>query len=105
MAYRIDLKVTPDELKNAASSVTNLVGTLRRDFDSLQERVSRTSYYWVGPAGDEYREEFAALKDDTQELLNLLSKYPGDLLSMAQIYESTESAVQQQSAALPTDII
>lgn len=105
MGSNIDLKVAPEKLRSTAASVTSLVSTLRGDFESIQERVAKTANYWIGPAGDEFRKEFASLKIDSQDLLETLGKYPRDLLEMAQVYESAEKAVTHSSEALPSDII
>lgn len=99
------LKVTPDVLRNTASEVQSLTRALQADFDDLQARVSRTTSYWVGAAGDQYRREFDAKKKDTSEMLTLLGKYPTDLLSMAGIYDTAERTNTQNTGALPSDIL
>ncbi len=86
----IQLSVTPEELRAAAGEVSALVQSLRGDFDALQQQVDRTRYYWLGGAGDHYRTGFAALRQDTQDILSRLAHYPPDLLEMAGIYTRTE---------------
>lgn len=99
------MKVEPKVLRNTAQQVTGLARSLQNDFSEMQTVVERTRYYWVGAAADRYRKEFASQKQETQELLALLGKYPQDLLSMAQIYEDVESRNTQATQALPSDIL
>lgn len=99
------VKVDTSVLRTAAEDVRNLTRTLQADFDELQDRVRQTSRYWAGAAGDQYRKEFDGEKKETSEILSLLGKYPTDLLSMAGIYEDTESRNTQETSALPSDIL
>lgn len=99
------VKVDTKVLRTTASEVTSLVKALQTDFDNLQNRVGKTTRYWAGAAGDQYRREFSAEKKETSEMLTLLGKYPTDLLSMAGIYEEAERENTQNSAALPSDIL
>lgn len=99
------VKVDTQALRTAASEVTSLTRALQSDFDELQSCVRKTSCYWVGAAGDQYRREFDAEKQETSELLALLSKYPADLLTMAGVYEDTERANTQGNGMLPSDIL
>lgn len=99
------LKAEPGALRSAAGEVRSLTRTLRADFDGLQACVRQTARYWLGPAGDQYRRDFAAEKADTDQLLALLEKYPGDLLAMAGIYEAAEERNAGSGAALPSDIL
>lgn len=105
MAYQIELKVEPSVLRSTASEVTRLTKALGEKFNELQTIVANTSYYWVGAAGDQYRRDFAAQKDEADEILQFLRKYPTDLLSMAGIYEQAESINTQTLGSLPSDIL
>lgn len=99
------MKVDTGVLRATAGEVAGLTRTLQSDFDELQACVRQTARYWVGAAGDQYRREFDAEKQETSELLALLGKYPSDLLSMAGIYEDSEEQNLQSSTALPSDIL
>ncbi len=71
----------------------------------MQNTVARTQSYWIGMAGDAKREEFAEQKADVEEILTLFSKYPQDLLEMADLYVAAETKVTNQSAALPSKFL
>ncbi len=101
----IQVKVKTEVLRSTASEVSSLTRTLQSDFDELQSCVRQTTRYWVGAAGDQYRRDFDAEKQEIGELLALLGKYPTDLLTMAGVYEDTERTNTQSSSALPSDIL
>lgn len=105
MAGRINVKVDSREMRDAANEVKRLAQNLAEDFDDMQTRVQRTTAYWIGEAGDHYRQEFLARREETEQILNYLYKYPTDLLTMAQIYEDTESTNTQTLGALSSDFI
>lgn len=96
----ITLKVDPEQLKRTADEVTGMIQSLQTDLESLQTTVSRTSYYWQGQAADEYRKNFAAQKDDNDEMLERLRKYPTMLLQMAGFYNEAEKNNVDQTVQL-----
>lgn len=101
----VDLKVTPEALRTAAGDVRRLVWDLTRDLDEAKSQVDRSQYYWTGGAGDRFRQRFSSRRQEAEELLSLLRKYPSDLLEMANIYEDTEKGNEGSAAKLDTDII
>lgn len=105
MAYQVTLKVEPNTLKSTASDVSRLTSALERNFGDLQNIVARTSSYWVGAAGDQYRRDFAEQKTEADEILRYLKKYPTDLMTMAGVYVEVESSNTQLIGALSSDIL
>jgi len=101
----ITVKVESAVLRAAADNVSTLARALGDDFDRLQDLVRLTNRYWLGAAGDQYRQEFAEEKKQTDEILTLLREYPKDLLTMAGLYEEAERTNIQTSSALPSDIL
>ena len=101
----IHLKVTPEQLNQTAIEVERLTHTLQQDFESLQNTVGQTSYYWQGQAADEYRKNFADQKDDTNTMLEEMRQLPIILMQMAGNYQQTESGNAQQASGLPDDFI
>ena len=105
MNAQISLKVSPEDLRQAASGVSSMANALQSDFDSLQRLVERTRYYWLGAAGDQYRSDFAARKQVTEHIIHTLRKYPIDLLQMAQIYDAAETGNTRSLGSLPSNIL
>lgn len=105
MAMSVQVKVNTSALRNAASEVLSMAELLQNDFNALQSCVKKTSRYWIGPAGDRYRQDFVAEKADMSAMLEVLHKYAVDILSMAGLYEQAEKDVARSGEALPTDIL
>lgn len=105
MAYQVKLKVEPNTLRSTASDVSRFTSALDRSFGELQNIVGRTSSYWVGAAGDQYRRDFAEQKTEAEDILRYLKKYPTDLMTMAGIYVEVESSNTQIIGALSSDIL
>lgn len=100
-----EVKVNTTVLKNKAQAVSRSIQAMERQFDQLERRISATSYYWVGEAGDQHRKLYAEQKRNVEEMIKRLKEHPTDLLTMAQIYDSAEAAVKSMAAGLPGDII
>lgn len=99
------IKVDTEVLRTTASEISGLTKALQDDFDEMQNCVRQTNRYWIGAAGDQYRREFNAEKEEVSELLALLSKYPTDLLSMAGVYDNAEQKNVQRIDVLPSDTL
>lgn len=100
-----NLKVDTAALQATATEVTTHTNELSNQFNELQSTVSATAYYWIGEAGDQYRKEFAARKDEMDTILTTLREYPKDLLEQAGIYEKAETTNTESSAPLQGDYI
>ncbi len=105
MANGIFLKVEPSALSNAAQSIQQLTGALRKDFGTMQALMAKTASYWVGTAGDRKRREFASQKANVDEILARISKYPQDLFEISNTYTVTETKIQNNAAALPSNFL
>lgn len=56
-------------------------------------------------ASETHQKYYKAFKEDIPTVAKRLKEHPKDLLSMANIYDSTESANQQLANKLPGNII
>lgn len=100
-----NLKVDTAALQTTASEVTAHTNELSKQFDELQSTVSATAHYWIGAAGDQYRKEFAARKDEMDTILTVLKEYPKDLLELVGVYERVETGNTEIPAQLQADYI
>lgn len=105
MAEGIVLRVTPEELKNRASEISGLIQELQQSFSEIEQISSKTRNYWIGEAGDQDRSGYQSLKDEKDRLLIRLADHPKNLLTMAGIYEETESGISTENSQLETDEI
>lgn len=101
----VTLKVQPEALRAKAQEVEGDVRTLRQQFDSIQDIVSRSSGYWAGDAGDRARREFSGQKESIAKVIRRFQEHPGDLMAMAGVYDETEKALSQENKKLATDVI
>lgn len=105
MAAVINLKVTPEQLQQKAKDVSETVSKMKSDFNSLNTAINSTHHYWIGQAGDLHRRLFNDKVDDVNEILQLLGRYPTDLLKMAGIYMQTEDQNKAIATSLSSNVI
>lgn len=101
----VTLRVTSVQLKQKADEISIDISEMTAMFDALADKISRTSYYWVGEAGDHCRSLYEKDKEKIAEMLMRLKEHPRDLLRMAQIYEEVERKAERISSALPENVI
>lgn len=99
------IKVTPKVLNDKAEAVSRSINAMERCFDELAGIISRTSYYWIGEAGDQHRKIYSDQKDSIAEMMKRLKEHPADLQVISQNYTSAEQAVREVASNLPGDII
>ena len=101
----VHIKVNSAVLNSKAQTVSNSIRNMANCFEQLETIVNRTSYYWIGEAGDIHRKIYKDQKPQIDEIMKRLKEHPVDLVTIAQTYDSAESAVQSMAAELPGDII
>lgn len=101
----VHVKVNSDVLNSKAQSVSKSISNMANCFEQLEMIINRTSYYWIGEAGDMHRKIYKEEKPQIDEMMKRLKEHPVDLVTIAQTYSSTEKMVQSMAAELPGDII
>lgn len=101
----VHIKVNSAVLNAKAQSVSASIRNMADCFEQLETIINRTSYYWIGEAGDMHRNMYKEQKSQIDEMMKRLKEHPDDLVTIAQSYESAESAVQSMASELPGDII
>lgn len=101
----VQIKVDPAVLVSKAEAVSGSIGSMEQYYSELERIVSRTSYYWIGEAGDMHRNIYKEQKAQVEEMLKRMREHPADLTAIAQTYENVESQLQSLAAELPGDII
>lgn len=101
----VQVKVNPAVLNEKAQSVSKSIRSMEDSFEQLERIISRTSYYWIGEAGDLHRRIYQENKPKIEEMMKRLKEHPVDLMNMAQIYNSVEAAVRSTVSELPEDVI
>lgn len=99
------IKVTPEELIRKAGELQGKITKIQKEFDSLEQNVNHTVSYWIGEAGDTYRNKYKEFKPGVQEIIRRLEEHVQDLNAMAGVYQKTESEVKEVIEELPSDVI
>jgi uncharacterized protein YukE len=99
------IKVDTSTLINKAEETDRSISKMEECLEWLETIIKRTSYYWIGEAGDKHREIYYNNKDEIGVIVARLREHPKDLLEMAQVYTTAENEVQQASLKLPGDVI
>ena len=86
----IELKVTPQELKNAANDISNQIRSVEQAFAQVERAINDSASYWEGDAGDHHRKYYKEVRKEVDGILKLLKNRPDDLLKMAGLYEESE---------------
>lgn len=101
----VQIKVDSTVLKTKADAVSAGIRQMEECFEQLETIINRTSYYWIGEAGDLHRKLYKDRKQQIEEMMKRLKEHPKDLVTIAQTYETVEAEVQSIAAELPGDII
>lgn len=102
----VTIKVSTDELRKCAQKASTLSNQIWQDLDQLYECGTKTIYSnWEGAAADQFRAVFQSSKDDLDEMMRRVNKYPEDLLQMAGLYDEAESTNVDSTGQLQTDFI
>lgn len=99
------IKVTPEVLSDKSGQVLKCVNNMANTFQQLETVVNRTSYYWIGEAGDLHRKLYNQQKSTIDEMMQRLREHPRDLITIAQIYSNVEKEVESIAIELPGDVI
>lgn len=101
----ISIKVRPEVLVEKSQEVSASIRKMASCFDDLERIVNRTSYYWIGEAGDMHRRLYQEQKDHVDEMMKRLKEHPADLLTIAQNYVQVEQTVETVANELSGDVI
>jgi uncharacterized protein YukE len=99
------VKVDTQTLVDKALETSRSISRMEECFERLELIVNRTSYYWIGEAGEKHRKIYTDNKAEIDTILKRLKEHPRDLLEMEQVYSKAEKDVHQVSRGLPGNII
>lgn len=99
------IKVRPEVLVDKSQEVSASIRKMASCFDELERIINRTSYYWIGEAGDMHRKVYQDQRDNVDEMMKRLQEHPKDLLTISQNYVQAEQAVTSIANELSGDVI
>lgn len=101
----VELRVSPEVLQQKVQEVSGEIRKMADRFDEMEQIVNRTSYYWIGEAGDLHRKLYREQKETVDEMMKRLREHPDDLLMIAQRYISTEQMTVAVANQLSGNVI
>ncbi len=101
----VELLVTPEVLNSKASEVERDVKDMRQRFDAMDTLIKKSSSYWIGEAGDMYRQNYESQVPEIERMLGVLSQHPQDLRAIAQTYTDVELKNAGIAQELPGDLL
>ena len=97
--------VTFDETSSAATQFGNSATEVRNTTNEMLNLVSSTNGQWLGEAGTSYRNKFAQLQGDMEDIFKIISEYMKDVTEILANYRQAESEIRSQINPLETDVV
>ena len=97
--------VTFDEMNTAATQFGNSASAVRNTTNSMLNLVSNTNGEWLGEAGTSYRNKFAQLQGDMNDIFRIITEYMNDVSRILANYKQAESEIKSQITPLDTDVV
>lgn len=95
------IKVTTEDLRNAASTVDNLAIEYDKEYAALfQDVETLTSTDYTGDDATAFRNQVEGFRDDFNKMKQLMNEYADYLRQAAATYEDTQSNVKNTIASL-----
>lgn len=101
----VEFRVTTEALKQQANEVSTRVTRVQDLFSELRRTIQNTRSYWIGEAGNLYRQRYEERQDELDEMFRRLKEHPRDLLQIAGVYEEGERQVLEIINDLSTNAI
>ncbi len=99
------IKVDTAVLLAKADTVANLISRVRDNFSELHDTVTNTNSYWIGEAGDAYREKYISKQSTFEEAIRRLNENVTDLRTMAGAYATGEQQALSEAESLIESVI
>lgn len=95
------IKVTTEDLRNAASTVDNLAIEYDKEYAALfQDVETLTSTDYTGDDATAFRNQVEGFRDDFNKMKQLMNEYADYLRQAAATYEDTQANVKNTIASL-----
>lgn len=105
LVSNMELMVKPEEIIAQASEVKTNVETLEQSFNDIESKIQGTSGYWVGEAGDAFRDAYSAKVGDIQDVIVRLKSYSQALEEIARNYINAENDAKSIADSLLDEIV
>ena len=97
-----DLQITPQELKNSASTMKTKIATMKDSLDVASNVIGRTSDSFKGSAAEELREKYNTLAMKFNDFYSAMTNYADFLEKTAVAYEQSDAAIKKAAEEVLT---
>lgn len=100
-----EIKVSTADLKAQAEKVRSNVRNMENAVNQISSIMKKSKSYWIGEAGETYRDCWTDNEQDIRDMLARLKMQPDSLEAIASNYEQGELRNVQVSNSLPDNIL
>lgn len=91
-----EYSLSPDEMRNVATTMDNSSTELQNTMNSLSNAASTLADSWRGAGSDEFQTDFAEFKTAYDKMQECLTERANALRSSAQLADDTQQTLIQQ---------
>lgn len=93
------LKTASDQFKTTGQKVKHITDGMLNEIKAINGAV------WEGDAATAYKNQFAKLEEDMNQIFKMIQEYDTDLDQIAAEYDKVEKANSQVAQSLATDVV
>ena len=101
----VEIKVTTQELRNAAANIRNITERIQNLYARISEAALKFPAQWEGEAETMHRQKLTAALDRAKKAGDELKKRPDRLLVITGVYEQTEQQNIGSAQTLDSNVI
>lgn len=94
------IKVTPEMLESAASSIEGLANEYKGQYNELYSTTGSLAQSWSGDDNVAFVNQIDGFKDDLEKMYTLMNRYAEYLRTTAKAYRQTQEAIVKQAKTL-----
>ena len=94
------LKVTPDELRNAATQFKTYQGQMQTAYLTMSDAVRSLDTTWNGDASEQFKAQFDAMYKNLSQTEEKMTDAIDELTKAAGVYDEVEASIKGQVEAL-----
>lgn len=94
------IKVTPEELKKAATAIRGLVSDYAGQYADVYAKVSAMSTSWAGKDNLAFTDQIEGFKPDFEAMKDTMEKYADFLVKSADSYIAAQDQIEKNAKAL-----
>lgn len=101
----ITIKVTTEQLYEAAAEAENAIDKVAGDFSSIADCVTKSSDYWEGEGNKAHIQKMKKSMEKVEQMLKRFKEDAEDLKAMAGTYDIAHQKTVDYTQSLSTDVI